>query len=91
MKSLLIATSLLASLSFLPVVSRAADEKKPKPYTLKTCPTDGEKLDSMGTPYTFIHEGREIKLCCKGCLDDFKKNSAKYIKKIDQEEQKQKK
>ena len=90
MKALLITTALFTSLSLLPV-TRAADEKKPKPYTLKTCPTDGEKLDSMGTPYTFIHEGREIKLCCKGCLDDFKKNSAKYIKKIEQEEQKQKK
>lgn len=53
-----------------------------KPYPLETCITDGEKLGSMGDPYVFVHEGQEIKLCCKGCIDDFKKNSAEYMKKI---------
>jgi len=46
---------------------------------------------SMGDPYVFTHEGREIKLCCKGCLDDFKKDPAKYIKKLEAAEKKQKK
>ena len=72
------ATLLLAiSLSGSP-----ADEKKgdpPKPYPLKTCITDDEKLGSMGAPYVFTYEGREIKLCCSGCLEDFKKNPKKYV------------
>src|SRR5205085_11428460 len=48
---------------------QAADKSaaKPKPYTLKTCPVSDEKLGDMGDPYVFTHEGREIKLCCKGC------------------------
>ncbi len=53
-----------------------------KPYPFDTCITDGEKLGSMGDPYVFVHEGQEIKLCCKGCIDDFKKDSAKYMKQI---------
>ena len=64
---------------------------KPKPYTLKTCPVSDEKLGDMGDPYVFTHEGREIKLCCKGCLKDFNKDTAKYIKKIEAAEKKAKK
>lgn len=56
---------------------------KLKPYPLKTCLVSGEKLGEMGTPYVFIHQGREIKFCCKGCLKDFNKETAKYIKKLE--------
>jgi hypothetical protein len=56
---------------------------KPKPYPLKTCIVSGEKFGGdMGKPYVFVHEGQEIKLCCQGCLADFKKDPAKYIKKL---------
>src|SRR6266704_4929905 len=66
------------------LVCQAADKadkaaSKPKPYTLKTCPVSDEKLGDMGDPYVFTHEGREIKLCCKGCLKDFNKDSAKFV------------
>jgi hypothetical protein len=76
-----------------PLTGSADDKKadKPKPYTLKTCITDDEKLGSMGDPVVFVHEGREIKLCCEGCRADFKKNSAKYIKKLEKAEKKEKK
>ena len=50
-----------------------------------------EKLGEMGDAYVFVHEGREIKLCCKSCLKDFKKDPAKYIKKIEAAEAKAKK
>lgn len=53
-----------------------------KPYPLKTCIVTDEKLGDHGKPYTFIHEGQEIQLCCDGCLEDFKKEPAKYTKKI---------
>ena len=81
--------SILAAAVLLPLAGRAEDKKtdktdKPKPYPLKTCITDGEKLGSMGKPYTFVYEGREIKLCCEGCKDDFKKDAAKYMKKLDE-------
>jgi YHS domain-containing protein len=70
-----------------------ADDKaptKPKPYTLKTCVVSDEKLGEMGDPYLYVHEGREIKFCCKNCVKDFKKDPAKYIKKIEEAEAKEK-
>ena len=64
-----------------------ADQKpapKVKPYPLKTCVVSDEKFGGdMGDPYVFTYEGREVKLCCEGCLKDFKKNPAKYLKKMD--------
>ncbi len=70
----------------------AADQKpaaKAKPYPLKTCVVSDEKFGGdMGDPYVFTHEGREVKLCCKGCLDDFKKDSAKFVKKMEAAEKK---
>ena len=69
-----------------PLVGFAADEKKAvKPYTLKTCPVSDEVIDDKGDmkPHSFVYEGREIKLCCKGCLKDFNKEPAKYVKKIE--------
>ena len=80
---------LLASFLAAPLAGLAADKKseKAKPYPLKTCVVSDEKLGGeMGEPYVFTHEGREVKLCCKSCLKDFKKDTAKYVKKIDDAE-----
>ena len=81
--------ALLSGLLAGPIAATAAehqhsgDAKSAKPYPLKTCIVSGEKLDGdMGKPYVFVHEGQEIKLCCKTCLKDFKKDPAKYIKKL---------
>ena len=58
--------------------------EKAKPYPLKTCVVSEEKFGGdMGDPYVFIYQGREVKLCCKGCLSDFNKEPAKYLKKMD--------
>lgn len=52
------------------------------PYPLDTCLVEDSKLGSMGEPYVFVHEGREIKFCCEGCLPEFKKEPAKYLAKL---------
>ena len=49
-----------------------------QPYPLKTCIVTDESLEP-GKEYTFIRDGREIKLCCKECLADFDKDPKKYI------------
>jgi hypothetical protein len=68
----------------------AEAKPKAKPYPLKTCVVSDEKFGGeMGDPYVFTHEGREVKLCCKGCLDDFKKDAAKYVKKMEAAEKKE--
>ena len=77
-------------------LSFAADAKKDekskiKSYPLKTCVVSGEKLGEMGKPYVFTNDTREIKLCCKDCLKDFKKDPDKYVKKLEEAEAKDKK
>ena len=62
---------------------RADDKPAAKPYPLKTCVVSGEKLDSMGKPFIYDHEGREVRFCCKNCVKDFKKEPAKYLKLLD--------
>src|SRR2546421_11206783 len=88
-------TLLLSGFLAAPMIGLTAEAKseskaeKAKPYPLKTCVVSDEKLGGdMGDPYVFTHEGREIKLCCKSCLKDFKKDPAKYMKKIDEAQKK---
>jgi hypothetical protein len=57
---------------------------------MTTCVVSGDKLEDgdMGPPIDYIHkeEGkpdRLVRLCCKGCVKDFKKDPAKYLKMID--------
>jgi hypothetical protein len=59
-------------------------------YPMATCVVSGDKLEDgdMGPPIDYIHkeEGkpdRLVRLCCKGCVKDFKKDPAKYLKMID--------
>lgn len=78
----------------LPLAAFAEDAKKAapaKPYPLQTCVVSGEKLGEMGKPFNYTHEGREVRLCCKSCLKDFKKDPAKYLKKLDEAEKAAKK
>jgi len=53
--------------------------EKAKPYPLKVCIVSGNDLDSMGGPITKVHEGQEIKFCCKPCIKKFDANPAKYL------------
>lgn len=95
MKKLKTLTAIMLAAAYLaaPMAGFAAEKKveKPKPYPLDTCIVTDEKLGGMGKPYVFTHEGREIKMCCKSCLKDFKKDPAKFIKKLEAAEKKAKK
>jgi YHS domain-containing protein len=87
MKALrLLIGSVLVAFLLVPLSGLAAEkkDKKLKPYPLKTCIISGDKLGEMGEPFVYEYQGREIKFCCKGCLKDFKKDPAKYIKMIDE-------
>jgi len=54
------------------------------PYPLDTCIVSDEKLgaDPDMAPYTFVHEGQEIRLCCKNCLTTFNEDPQKYLAKL---------
>ncbi|MCW5555511.1 MAG: hypothetical protein KIS67_25530 [Verrucomicrobiae bacterium] len=51
------------------------------PYPLDKCIVSDEGFNH-GDPYVFVHEGQEIKLCCKSCLPDFEKEPAKFMAKL---------
>ena len=74
----------VAALSFAAILStQAADAaKKAKPYPLDTCIVSGEKLGGMGEAYTFVQDGQEVKLCCKGCFKAFNKDPKKFVAQI---------
>jgi hypothetical protein len=86
-------TRILALIAFMALMTgtsavRAADTTntvvKPIPYPLDICAVCGMKLGEMGEkPYTFVYQGREIKVCDKSEEADFKKDPAKYLKEID--------
>ena len=91
MKNIALTLGVAATLIFTSVTvgADAKPNPKSKPYPLKTCVVSDEKLGGdMGDPYVFTYQGREVKLCCKGCLDDFNKEPAKYVKKIEAAEKK---
>lgn len=60
----------------------AADAPAPKPYPLKVCIVSDDPLGEMGEPPVIIHEGQEIKFCCKHCIAQFKADPDKYIAKM---------
>ena len=51
-------------------------------YPLKNCVVSGEELGSMGEPVSIKHDGREVKFCCKGSVDEFKAEPQKYLAKL---------
>lgn len=57
-------------------------------YPMKTCLVSDEPLGSMGDAVPYVHRvagqpDRVLFLCCEGCIDDFKVDPAKYLKKLD--------
>jgi YHS domain-containing protein len=65
-----------------PMADQAKPEAGAKAYPLSTCIVSGEKLGEMGEPFVFVHQGQEIKLCCKSCKKKFDKSPETYLKKL---------
>lgn len=50
----------------------------------KICPVSGEKIDEK-MKATYEYEGKVYNFCCASCVEEFKKDPDKYIKKVDEE------
>ncbi|MES2694986.1 MAG: hypothetical protein V4773_16055 [Verrucomicrobiota bacterium] len=99
MKNFLSVLSLILAVATAAI---AADSKKAAPaadaadnYPLKTCVVSDEPLGSMGEFISFTHKeagkpDRVVRFCCEGCIEDFKADPAKFLKKIDAAAAKQK-
>lgn len=73
-------TLTLAAVIIVLIGGYSLAEVTPKPQ--KTCPVMGGKIDkSVYTDY----EGKRIYFCCPACIPEFKKDPAKYIKKLEDE------
>lgn len=68
-------------------MSKAADaasmDAKRRAYPLDWCVVTGESLGADGEPVEIMHEGRLIRLCCKGCVGKFQRDPAKFLAKLD--------
>ena len=90
MSKILATLSALAACAGWMSAADPAEAPKPKPYNLDSCIVSGDKLGTMGDAVVVVRDGREIKFCCKGCIKDFDKDPAKFVKKIDEAEAKAK-
>jgi YHS domain-containing protein len=61
-----------------------SEVSKPIEVGNNICPVTGEKIDEK-TKATYEYEGKIYNFCCTMCIDDFKKDPQKYIKKIEDE------
>ena len=52
-------------------------------YPLDTCVVSGEELGSMGEPVELVAGDTLVRLCCEGCLPEFKANPGAYLSKIE--------
>jgi hypothetical protein len=58
-------------------------------YPLKTCVVSDEELGGMGDVVKYTHKTpdgkeREVRFCCKKCIQKFEKDPAKYLKILDE-------
>lgn len=58
-----------------------AQESKAVEERNTICPVTGEKIEE-GTNINVEHKGKIYKLCCSGCIEEFKKNPQKYAAKF---------
>lgn len=50
---------------------------------LATCPVSGEVLGEMGEPVQLLSNGRDVRLCCAGCIKKFEADPAGFLSKMD--------
>jgi YHS domain-containing protein len=50
----------------------------------KICPVSGEKINEK-MKATYEYKGKIYNFCCAMCIDEFKKDPEKYIKKVEEE------
>jgi len=51
----------------------------------KICPVSGDKIEES-TKATYEYKGKIYNFCCASCIEEFKTNPEKYIKKIEEQE-----
>jgi YHS domain-containing protein len=68
-----------SSEKYLAQLDEAIIEKEKPTYPLATCVVSRQKLGGMGTPVDFVHGGRLVRFCCRGCIAKFVQEPLKYM------------
>jgi len=50
----------------------------------KICPVSGDKIDEKNKA-SYVYGGKIYNFCCPACIEEFKKDPQKYIKKVEDE------
>jgi len=88
---LILAGNQAAQAQNAPSDAKATGEvSKPQDVGNRICPVTGEKIDE-NTKTTYEYEGKIYNFCCSMCIDTFKADPQKYIKKVEEELQAQNK
>jgi YHS domain-containing protein len=66
----------------------AVEAAKAEDVGNKICPVSGDKIEEAAKAI-YEYEGKVYNFCCAMCIDDFKKDPQKYIKKIEEEKAKE--
>jgi YHS domain-containing protein len=74
--------ALAIALSVFLVVGVMAEEHEATKKAQTTCPVMGGKINK---DIYADHEGKRVYFCCKGCVEQFKKGPAKYVKELEDE------
>lgn len=69
---------------YQPAIDAAIVKQQADSYPLDVCVTSGEKLGGMGEPYNIVVSNRLVKLCCKACAADVRKEPEKAFKKLNE-------
>ncbi len=67
----------------LDALDAAVASAQGKDYPLKACPVSKEQLGSMGKPVDVVIAGRLVRLCCKSCLKDVRKEPAAFVAAVE--------
>jgi YHS domain-containing protein len=70
--------------SHAPESAKPADSSKAVDAGNKICPVLGEPIDEANKA-TYEYKSKIYNFCCAGCIETFKKDPQKYIKKVDKE------
>ena len=85
--SFVLGASLLTGAAFAFQSQESADgaaiRKQLPSYPVNKCLVSDEPLDAMGEPIDYLHEGRLVRFCCKGCVKQFKKDPQAVLAQID--------
>ncbi|MFT5470765.1 MAG: hypothetical protein ACI8UO_005896 [Verrucomicrobiales bacterium] len=82
LKTTIVAAAAAGAFLFAGLAIGAPQNAKAKPYPLENCIVTGNELGSMGKPYRIVHEGQEVKFCCKPCVKKFNADPAKHLAKL---------